>query len=115
MKKILAVAIGFICFFNALAARSITLVIDNQTDVPVKISDQDNNESIINPNTRDSMKIKVHKQYDGYAPVPNADMPRATTIIVTETATNQSNSIDVDDDTKRLIIKTGLRLELEKR
>lgn len=118
MKKLLTLAIALTFSFNCMASLFETITIQNQSGLPVKVNDADDNWAVLERDESKTLKVRLHKQYNDAFPLANSEMPRAAKITVTvigsETMNSEkSNTTTVDDDTKRLIIKNELQLIVE--
>jgi hypothetical protein len=113
MKKLLAVAVVAMFSANCMAgSHSRAISVTNKTGNEVEVKDSgrkgnENNATItIKPGRTMRLNITVHEPKGSW--FPSSLMPHVTTITVTDD--EGSNSIQVDEHTKKVIINEGLEL-----
>lgn len=110
MNKLLVVAMVSLFSASCMAGEhSRTISITNNTDNEVDVRDSDNHTVTIAPHRSGSLSIIVHEPHGSL--FPSSLMPHVTTITVTDD--EGSNSIKIDEHTKKVIIDEGLELSKE--
>lgn len=111
MNKVLAVTMLSLFSVSCMALeRSGTISIENKTDTKVTVRDSDNHTVTVGPNRSSSLAVIFREPYGSF-PIPSLLLPFITTITVTDD--KGSNTIEVNELNKKIIISEGLALSKE--
>jgi len=107
MKKLLALAMVSLFTLSCQAGHHArTISIQNNTGNEITVRDKDNHETTVRAHRSGSLGITVHEPHGSL--FPSSLMPHVTEITVEDD--EGSNSIKVDEHTRKVIVNEGLEL-----